>query len=188
MYAKEYRRPTPPRNYSGTAFTESPQYAGETPPRQAEQSGRAAEASPCPRVESGEQTHPAPQLSRDEPRHDEESLCERPNSDTERGEQSPHGAEHSNQSPHADHCNQSPGANHCNQSPGAEHSERSAPTSTQTLAQARRPTLLPPGLEAAGDGGMGSEELLLIGLILLLSQGRRDNDALLMLALLLLYR
>lgn len=179
MYAKEYRRPTPPRNYSGTAFTESPQYAGETPPRQAEQSGRAAEASPCPRVESGEQTHPAPQLSRDEPRHDEESLCERPNSDTERGEQSPHGAEH---------YGQSPGEDHCNLSHGADHGERSAPTSAQTLAQARRPTLLPPGLEAAGDGGMGSEELLLIGLILLLSQGRRDNDALLMLALLLLYR
>lgn len=183
MYAKEYRRPTPPRNYSGTAFTESPQYAGETPPRQAEQSGRADEASPCPRVESGEQTHPAPQLSRDEPRHDEESICERPNSDTERGEQSPG----------ADHCNQSPHTDHCNQSPGADHSERSAPTSAQTIAQAHRPhsllgALLPPGLEAAGDGGMGSEELLLIGLILLLSQGRRDNDALLMLALLLLYR
>ena len=47
--------------------------------------------------------------------------------------------------------------------------------------------LIPPGLDSAHGNGLGFEELLLTGLILLLSQSQRDSDIILMLALLLFY-
>lgn len=48
-------------------------------------------------------------------------------------------------------------------------------------------SLIPPGF-SGGDSDFGFEELLLVGLIFLLSRGENDSDILLMLALLLLYR
>ena len=48
-------------------------------------------------------------------------------------------------------------------------------------------SLIPPGF-SGGDWDLGFEELLLVGLIFLLSRGENDSDILLMLALLLLYR
>ena len=44
---------------------------------------------------------------------------------------------------------------------------------------------MPPGFSRRGEGEFGFEELLIIGLILLLSQSDADNDILLLLALLL---
>ncbi|NLW74570.1 MAG: hypothetical protein GX057_06765 [Clostridiales bacterium] len=46
-------------------------------------------------------------------------------------------------------------------------------------------SIVPPGFGKHGEGEFGFEELLLIGLILLLSQSDADNDILLLLALLL---
>ncbi len=48
-------------------------------------------------------------------------------------------------------------------------------------------SLIPPGFSDS-DADFGFEELLLVGLIFLLSRGESDSDILLMLALLLLYR
>ena len=49
-------------------------------------------------------------------------------------------------------------------------------------------SLIPPAFSEVGDADGGMEELLLVGLIFLLSRGEQDNDILLILALLLLYR
>jgi hypothetical protein len=46
-------------------------------------------------------------------------------------------------------------------------------------------SIMPPGFSRRGEGEFGFEELLIIGLILLLSQSDADNDILLLLALLL---
>ena len=49
-------------------------------------------------------------------------------------------------------------------------------------------SLIPPAFSDGEDADGGIEELLLVGLIFLLSRGEQDNDILLILALLLLYR
>ncbi len=49
-------------------------------------------------------------------------------------------------------------------------------------------SLIPPAFSDSSDADGGMEELLLVGLIFLLSRGEQDNDILLILALLLLYR
>lgn len=49
-------------------------------------------------------------------------------------------------------------------------------------------SLIPPAFSDGNDADGGMEELLLVGLIFLLSRGEQDNDILLILALLLLYR
>ncbi|MBQ9079738.1 MAG: hypothetical protein IJY27_01580 [Clostridia bacterium] len=156
MYAKEIRPQrrspyiTPPQNYSGTAFSDTPP---DMPP--------VAQPIAVPQY--------------DTPTAVSESDDQQPELDAAEqveAESIPAGSE--------------------TREPAAEaHSEPSEPAS----AAPRRPvqkgilaSLIPPGFSDSCNSEFGFEELLLVGLIFLLSQGERDTDMLLILSLLLFYR
>lgn len=70
----------------------------------------------------------------------------------------------------------------------AEASARPVPPPRHKPPHGFLSSLIPPGFSNSSDSDPGFEELLLVGLIFLLSRGEQDSDILLMLALLLLYR
>ncbi len=156
MYSKEFRRPTPPKNYSGTAFrggspyiTPSSDALHDTPPT-------------APHPESIQTLSPAL------PPPDEDS-----NTDSVRIS-SPEPDDRGNDG------TECPG---CRRDPPAAPPEAHQPPDHGLLS-----ALIPPGLVGSTGSGLGFEELLLTGLILLLAQSDRDSDLVLMLALLLLYQ
>lgn len=181
MYSKEFRRPTPPKNYSGTAFrgtspyiapqnvsSDVPQDTPASPPLSPALLPPSAPASP--HNESGAPTYEVSEVSE----ASEASVPEVSEVDDRGGGREENGD--STVSVGGD-C------------PGCHGHHREPPPS------AHRPpehsllgALIPPGLSGSSGSGLGFEELLLTGLILLLAQSDRDSDLVLMLALLLLYQ
>lgn len=152
MYAKDIYSPRrspyvkPPRNYGGTAFSESPAAESEATPALTEPMPTPPEMSDPP-IQSPPPDTPA----------DEQPLTE----------------------------------------PLAESVDAVAPPEdVPTDARIDRPTpprgilssLIPPLFGDTDSIGIGFEELLLVGLMFLVSQGERDTDTLLMLMLLLFYK
>ena len=145
MYSKDIYSPRrspyvkPPRNYSGTAFSESPPIP---PPKIAEPEPRAEPMLPPPEEQA----------------------------DAEQRVQNAEAAEATDAAPPEE--------------------------PTVTAAKLERPTpprgilssLIPPFFGESDGINIGFEELLLVGLMFLVSQGERDTDTLLMLMLLLFYK
>ena len=144
MYSKDIYSPRrspyvkPPRNYSGTAFSESP----PTPPSKI--------------AEPETQAEPEASLP-------DEQIVEEPCVKTAENAPPPPEAE-----PEA--------------VPIAAKNER--PTPPRGILS----SLIPPFFGDSDSVSVGFEELLLIGLMFLVSQGERDTDTLLMLMLLLFYK
>ncbi len=215
MYAKEFRRPTPPRNYGGTAFREPAresvrdtgrETAPETSPATRRDAPYAAPypASPYLAAPSTPSNTSSPPLPRDllpESCPERESAtgdapmaggCPSEPSAAQNEVESTHDNDHHDGS-------KADGASVTASAPGTAPSSGTSYSAAfvETSARAHRPpspahgllgALIPPGLDSAHGNGLGFEELLLTGLILLLSQSQRDSDIILMLALLLFYQ
>lgn len=192
MYAKEFRRPTPPRNYGGTAFREPVRdTVSETATNTAPETRRDAPytapypASPYLTAPSTPSNPPSPSSPCDLP---PESCHERESAPTAEASLSEPSTEQNE--------TESTRATDHHDSSKADDASVTTSASAETSAGSHRPpspahgllgALIPPGLDSAHGNGLGFEELLLTGLILLLSQSQRDSDIILMLALLLFY-
>lgn len=158
MYAKELRptprgqRPTPPRNYSGTAFPENITSAPAPPPTLTSSDGTDATI-----------LRTAPLLP--------------PPPEAEPQQQSTVGQEKAAETAEAGETGEA-----------VEAAATPVPPPRHKPPRGFLSSLIPPGFSDTGDSDPGFEELLLVGLIFLLSRGEQDSDILLMLALLLLYR
>ena len=142
MYSKDIYSPRispyvkPPRNYSGTAFSESP---------------------PTP----SEITEPAPQAQA-------EPSTPPPNKQTI-----------------AEQC---PDTKEATPPPSEQETVLAAKVERHTPPRGILSSLIPPFFGDSDSVSIGFEELLLVGLMFLVSQGERDTDTLLMLMLLLFYK
>lgn len=157
MYAKEYRRPTPPKNYSGTAFREGGGSPYVAPPP-------AAPIVLPPALPPSAEGNAAPPniaaVSAAAEAAVDRTGCEPLSPAT-------------------------PGAAEAS---AADCRPKAPPPKAPTPGHGLLGALIPPGLDGRHGSGLGFEELLLTGLILLLSQSDRDSDLVLMLALLLFYQ
>lgn len=140
MYSKDIYSPRrspyvkPPRNYSGTAFSESP---------------------PIPPPKEIEPTH---QVESTAPTHDEQATEQQSSEETEVT------------------------------TPSKEQAITAAKLERPTPPRGILSSLIPPFFGDSDSVSIGFEELLLVGLMFLVSQGERDTDTLLMLMLLLFYK
>lgn len=170
MYSKEFRRPTPPKNYSGTAFR-----------------GGSPYIAPSPDVPP-----PTPPLS---PALLPPSVPDLPPDDEDLGAPTAAAAPEPEMPDTED-----PATPVASEVPDSRDGGRTAAVRGGDCPGCRREppprppehgllgALIPPGLAGGSGSGLGFEELLLTGLILLLAQSDRDSDLVLMLALLLLYQ
>ncbi len=211
MYSKEFRRPTPPGNYSGTAFMSTAD------------TRRVYDGSASSPINSSAPTsYPAAscRLSDSPGTHMTYKARERPDPAATDGITQPHGTPEqaeaektagihgpselsaSNQKYEASGADTPSGEADTDRPPDrpddatvASASSKDAPDSREASAHRGPPpshgllsALMPPGFGSTHGGELGFEELLLTGLILLLSQSQRDSDIILMLALLLFYQ
>ena len=139
MYSKDIYSPRmspyvkPPRNYSGTAFSES----APTPPEATESTARIDPPTPPP----------------------DEHIAE-------------------------EHCPDTSEA----VTPLEQETALAAKIEHHTPPRGILSSLIPPFFGDSDSVSIGFEELLLVGLMFLVSQGERDTDTLLMLMLLLFYK
>lgn len=211
MYAKDPRRPTPPRNYGGTAFREQARDSVRDTPSEAQHNVPCTSLSPAsPYLATSTAPSSPPSPSSPSMPHDlpnepcSARKCAADGAPTDRTDSAePSAAQSEAESAHAigrrgesnaDDTSAPPSDTVASPDSGLSGA---ASTSGETSAGARQPpspvhgllgALIPPSFDAAHGNGLGFEELLLTGLILLLSQSQRDSDIILMLALLLFYQ
>ena len=211
MYSKEFRRPTPPGNYSGTAFMSTADtrrvYDGSASSPINSSAPTSYPAASC-RLSDSPETHMT-YKARERPDPADTDGITQPHDTPEKAEAEKttgiHGpselsaSEQKYESSGSDSPSGEADTDRPPDSPddatAASASSKDAPDSREASAHRGLPpshgllsALMPPCVGSAHGGELGFEELLLTGLILLLSQSQRDSDIILMLALLLFYQ